>query len=80
MYTPCFVYTLSFFPANLEGQWCRHLNEAEVKEEIQELIGGGSGRDTYLEFLRRILRTSISLNDEVKRLRQLFLEIYSEKL
>ena len=40
IYTPCLVYTLSFFPANLEGQLRRRLNEAKIKGEIQELIGG----------------------------------------
>ena len=59
------IYTLSFFPANIEGQRRRRLNESEVKEEIQELIGGG---DTHLEFLRRVLRTIVNLYAEVSRL------------
>ena len=55
--------------------------EAETKEDIQELIGGGGpGGDTHLEFLRRVLQTIIKLNDEVKRLRQLFLQFSVEKL
>ena len=80
-YTPCLIYTLSFFPANLRGQRLRRLNEAEVKEQIQDIIGGGGpGGDTHLEFLRRVLRTIENLYTELVRLRRLFLDRWSEQL
>ena len=80
-YTPCLIYTLSFFPVSLRGQRLRHLNEAEAKAQIQDINGGGGpGGDTHLEFLRRVLQTTSNHYAEVLRLRRTFLDRWSEKL
>ena len=80
-YTPCLIYTLCFFPANLKGQRLRRLNEAEVKAGIQDIIGGGGpGGDTHLEFLCRVLRTIENLYAEDSRLRRIFLGRCGEHL